>query len=917
MKFTLRKMLSLLLAVTILCGVLPMGASATVADPAELMSLLGVSRAEVHEKASDGSDVVALAFRFRLTTNGLAYGQQRKTDYTDATVEFNGSTYSLTGMGAVFTNREAVGNNPNALKIGQSSVTTVSGEYLFKTGTGYGEYVTRIVNIPASREDTLIYARPYFVYKNGDEEITAYGDISSANASGKKIRYSVETSSLDWVSGTLDSETGTEQENTAEIRTDFINSTDLLIRLPQTAEGLSAAYARVYYYSVDGYISCSDVIADWTVLGDMHIPAETVAVRIVAYSPDGSAITDPEAFGDEITITANKKLGVVPLTFHSGGLSADEGAETDEEEYDRTGYMAVQDVIVKPDGATFDTYFYDAEMDYLGCTGSFMAKAKKLLDLAPENAAFVRFLLKPNEVITGQDASAVSAGATSFRAFAANGDMYEDYLSEAEEEETEPTEPETTEPEPSETETTEPEPTETEPSETEPTTSTATTSASQTTSTSKTTSTTKTTTTTTKKTVTTTKKTTTTTKAEQLILTDDEPENQGVQNALWNMEQMVNITFTPLKAIPQNLSTWPANVQQKGLPYSSTRIEQAYVPQNVSFHTFMTALQNPNSYIYTMDLSDYGNLNGKTYYGAVCSTACGYALNIEENYTSYQWSIIPGMTLLASQDLQSLKLCDTIAGQGHVLMITGITRDQYGNIVKVKISEAAGSDVHSKTYTITALEEAYPASKYEYCRYSKLSSVTYTASDYVAVGSESAQTVSYNTDIIPRKGDKANWRTSETVYLDVLNKSSYTQVQIYKYSSSSGSWVKYKTVDIASVIKLSGLSAGTYKARLTNGTKNSKWCYWKSVKVVSTAELYQGTRKVKVSFSSSGATPLYIQWMNGHTNATIRITTLTEENIKNGYGIYTPAKGDLKVRVAFKTDYGIIYSELPEIITPQ
>jgi len=375
----------------------------------------------------------------------------------------------------------------------------------------------------------------------------------------------------------------------------------------------------------------------------------------------------------------------------------------------------------------------------------------------------------------------------------------------------------------------------------------------------------------------------------------------------------VKITYTPLKVIPQNLSDYPAKVTQMGIPYSSSKIEQAYVPNNVSFHTFMTALQNPNSYLYTVDLGeDYGNKNGDTYYGAVCSTACGYALGIVGNYTTYQWTLIPGMTLLRQQDLQQLKLCDTIVGQGHVAMITGITRDQYGNIVKVHVSEAAGLDVHAGSYTITALEERFPASLYEYCRYSYLEDVTYTPSEYVAVGKEKAQTVTYNKTIIPRKGDKANWRTDETVVLDVLKKGSYTDVEIYR----NGKVIA--TLPIKSVIKLTDKmfkEPGRYRARLLREDGASKSCYWYVTDAQSKAEHYQSTRKVKVSFSASNAEPLYVQWMNGATNSTIRITQLTQEQIKAGYGIFVPARGDLKVRVAFQTEYGVIYSELPEIIT--
>ena len=904
MKLTLRKLLALLSVMAMLCALFPVGATAETDDPSELMSLLGVSRAEVHAKISDGSSVVALAFRFQVAATGLVYGQQRKTDYTNAKVTFGGESYQLTNMGAVFANKEAIGNNPNAMVVGNSSVTNITGKYLYKRSNTYGEFVARIVNIPESRVDTLIFVRPYFVYKDSSgKSITVYGDIMSANASGKKVRYSVATGALGWTSGTLSKTTGEETTDAGMIRSDFINSTDLMVRLPADSKGTPLINLRAYYYGVDGFLSSQVVDANWTVLNDLGVPANAVAVRFVAFdNPEDSVATNPAEAVASVLVTANKKLGIVPLTFHAGGLSST-GAETSKAGYNRTGYLSVQDVLVKPAGTTFDIYYYDAQRNFLGNADFFMTKAKKLLDIVPAEAAYVRFLLKVDS-----DSSLVPDGVTSFYAYASGSQMYEDYLYEAEEEETKPTTTTTT---------------------AKTTSTTKVTSSTKTTSTTKGTGTTKTTatttkasttttkaTTTTKKTTTTTKKTTTTTNSSTLVLTDDVPENQGVQNVLWNMAQMVNITYTPQKVLPQNLSDYPAQVQQRGIPYSSSRIDQAYVPQNVSFHTFMTALQNPNSYLYSVDLgADYGNKNGDTYYGAVCSTACGYALGITANYTSYQWSIIPGMKLLEKQDLQELKLCDTIAGQGHVLMITGISRDQNGKIVKFRISEAAGTDVHNKTYTVTALEDAYPASKYEYCRYTKLRDVTYTASEYVAVGSEKAQTVSYNTAIIPRKGDKANWRTSETVVLDVLDKSNYTKVEIYKYTS--GDWKLVQTKDIASVIKLSKLDPGSYKARLTKGTKTSKWCYWKSVDAVSKGEHYQGTRKVKVTFSATNATPLYVQWMNGHTNATVRITLLTAQQIKDGYGIFVPATGDLKVRVAFQTDYGVIYSELPEIITVQ
>lgn len=929
MKHRLQKLMALMLVTALLCCLIPLGATAEEAEAKDLLTLVGTSRSELYDGVVNKQPmkVAALAFRYRIDAPGLSHNKG-ETNTEEATVTFGGNTYQLKTFGVLTANKATIGNSPSTFvreNADNKNVTDIEAKFLLSCNNNSGEFIGRIINIPASEKmdktDTLIYARPYFVYTDdAGEEVIVYGDIDSANASGKKVRYAVEVDSLRWFAGGVNTTDGTELESTKEVRTDFINNTDLLVRLPEASNGTPTAYVRAYYYSAEEFLSAVDVTANWTVLKDLGIPNGAVAVRLVAFAADGSAIADAEAFGGQILVTANKKGEEMPLTFQRGGLLAETGEEVPDATLSRTDYVQVQDLIVRPEsGSSFVAYFYDGEKQYIGCSDFFMVQAKKLLDIAPDNAVYARFAVRYEEPVIEDDEyeeepeidllseepeteTLVPVAVAYFYAYLAGSEAYDDFADEAMEEETEATEPLPTEPTESTTTTESTVPSES----TNSGAPTASTNTTKTTGTTKTTSTTK----------TTAKPTTTkTTKpGTSVVLTEDKPENQGVQNALWRMQQLVNISYTPLATVPQSYKDLPANVTKKGIPYSSTRIEQAYVPNNVSFHTFMTALQNPKSYLYTVDLGeDYGNKNGDTYYGTVCSTTCGYALGIVGDYTTYQWTLIPGMELLKEQNLQDLKLCDTIVGQGHVVMITGIWRDKNGRIVQVEVSESGGIRANAKKCTITALEERFPSDLYEYCRYTKLAKVTYTASEYVAVGEEKAQKVSYNTAIIPRKGDKANWRASETVILDVLNKASYTKVEIYKYNS--GDWVKQSTKDIATTIKLKGLGAGTYRARLTNGTKTSKWCYWKVADVVSKGEHYQGTRKVKVSFSAAAAEPLFVQWMNGHTNATVRITQLTKEQIEQGYGIFVPAKGDLKVRVAFKTSYGIIYSELPEIIT--
>jgi len=261
----------------------------------------------------------------------------------------------------------------------------------------------------------------------------------------------------------------------------------------------------------------------------------------------------------------------------------------------------------------------------------------------------------------------------------------------------------------------------------------------------------------------------------------DVPENIGVLNAILNFKQLAEIKQPLLADMPGLETTFKAETTLKGIPYSSTRVDEAFVPNFVSLYTYMSALQNPKSYLYTVNMHEtYGNLNGKTYYGAVCSTACGHALNLVPNYTTNQWGEIPGMEEIPWQSVHALKLGDTICGNGHVVMVTDIHRNKRGKIGKITITEAAGNKVQSFDYTPDELKAKYPTDVWTYYRYSKTHEVTHDQSPFVAVEDETPMEPTYNTAIIPKKGDKANWLVGETVEIDLLKKTGYTEVEVLK-----------------------------------------------------------------------------------------------------------------------------------------
>ena len=430
----------------------------------------------------------------------------------------------------------------------------------------------------------------------------------------------------------------------------------------------------------------------------------------------------------------------------------------------------------------------------------------------------------------------------------------------------------------------------------------------------------------------------------------------GVKNAILNFDQLINIKWYAQKKIPQVYGALYKG-DHTGMPYSSTRQEGLFVPNNVSFHTFLTALENPNSYLYNVDLGEepYGNTNGDTYYGTVCSIAAAHALNIEPNYSTHQWQFIPGMHAIPEQSINALKLGDTIVNKdmagGHVVMVTGIRRNAFG-VTHVTISEACNNFCQKTEYTAEQLitgiyqdnaliKQGYPTSEYIYCRYDSIDDVEYVRSEYVSVGDEAAKEYSFDLPIMPRKGDQSVWvigretyiwnsastsySTEKGVILDILNAGEYTSIDVYKDGVAFGTY----TID-SSAINLGDLEAGAYSARLTNGTEHSNPCSWIVVNLSLDSvavNTYEGQKKVDISFShSDNAEPKYFIWARGDENAkgylnkgTVYVTPLTDaEKISEQYRISYGGKSykdALLVRVAFKTEFGMAFSDFSDVIS--
>ena len=117
----------------------------------------------------------------------------------------------------------------------------------------------------------------------------------------------------------------------------------------------------------------------------------------------------------------------------------------------------------------------------------------------------------------------------------------------------------------------------------------------------------------------------------------DMPTNEGMKNALLRAQQLAKLRWTPVKPLPAIVSSGipdvaplpvflPAHKPQTGANYAAVGFtNEKYVGTNVSIETFMTALANPNSVLYTRPQHGKSKL-AAAYYGTVCSEFASYVL---------------------------------------------------------------------------------------------------------------------------------------------------------------------------------------------------------------------------------------------------------------------------------------------------
>lgn len=160
---------------------------------------------------------------------------------------------------------------------------------------------------------------------------------------------------------------------------------------------------------------------------------------------------------------------------------------------------------------------------------------------------------------------------------------------------------------------------------------------------------------------------------------------------------MSRVKWTPVAdGMPKRGGHFISGKEYTGVPYSSVKHVGRYIGFDIYLKTFLAAVENPKSVLYTENL--YGKVsNAECYYGKVCSSYTSYALQCGIWYVSkvHGPQFREGVTIIDPQSAQAAQPGDIIYtpparrnGGSHVEMVTEVVRNEDGNVTHVRVEES-------------------------------------------------------------------------------------------------------------------------------------------------------------------------------------------------------------------------------------
>ncbi len=176
------------------------------------------------------------------------------------------------------------------------------------------------------------------------------------------------------------------------------------------------------------------------------------------------------------------------------------------------------------------------------------------------------------------------------------------------------------------------------------------------------------------------------------------PSDAWQERAVEYARIMSRVKWTPVAGTMPNRrgGTFEQGTEYTGVPYSSVKAVGRCIGFDIYLKTFLAAVENPQSVLYTEDLTGKVS-NAAPYYGKVCSTFTSYALQCALPYLSSHHGpeFRKGVILVEPQSAQAAEPGDVIytppaklGGGSHVELVTAVERSG-DRLTAVRVEESA------------------------------------------------------------------------------------------------------------------------------------------------------------------------------------------------------------------------------------
>ena len=372
----------------------------------------------------------------------------------------------------------------------------------------------------------------------------------------------------------------------------------------------------------------------------------------------------------------------------------------------------------------------------------------------------------------------------------------------------------------------------------------------------------------------------------------------GVEIALRKAKQITDVRWTPVGYIPMSKpkgTFYQPGKTYKGIPYSSAKEKNKFVGQDVSLHTFLSAVTNPRSVLYTEIVNEtpYHGTNCATYYGIVCSMSVNYALGIDAPYPSRSYSYAPFMQEVTKDSVDLINKGDILASSGHTIMAIDVIRDKEGAITDVRFFE----NYYYISFSRTELKDYWAKGNYVLYRYKEMHKNKYI---------QEIEPVIEHPSLCPNRGDKSVYRSDEQVVLNILD-NTYQAVAIYRNGILS------EKISLAGQdVILNDLSEGMYSALLLGDGKESEYTFFEIRDAI--IQIEQDNNKILVSFEKNSIVAASIELCDISGDHLFTKLLSDEEKAKKTVQLnYLSRTAPYYCKVIFQGNYGKIPSKYIEI----